>query len=162
MKCAEFKDHLSEYMDGELVLAVRKACEDHLAACPDCRKAYQNLRAVWQELDHLPEVKPSPGFVSEFWTRVASQTTKKDPWAQVLSFFSFKYQMGFAALVLGALIVVSVVNIQRAGHGSIASVDLEFIQNIELAEHFDDINEMDELRDAELIQVLDEFPTEKG
>ena len=162
MKCAEFKYHLSEYVDGELSPALRKACEGHLSICAECRKAHQALQSAWKALGDLPAVEPSSDYVGRFWTRVADREAKKNPWAGVWHVFSVRQQMGFSMLVLGALILLSAVNLYKADNGSSASVDIELIQNIELAEHFDDINEIDEWSDADLIQALDELPVEKG
>ncbi|MGH7932050.1 MAG: anti-sigma factor family protein [Candidatus Binataceae bacterium] len=46
MTCAETLELLHAYVDGELDLVRNLELERHLAQCPDCPRAYENLRAL--------------------------------------------------------------------------------------------------------------------
>lgn len=46
---------LNEYLDGELAGDEQNAAEAHLVACPDCRAALGELRALAAAVESLPE-----------------------------------------------------------------------------------------------------------
>lgn len=47
--------HLNEYLDGELGRRERSAVEAHLATCPDCRAALEELYVLAAEVESLPD-----------------------------------------------------------------------------------------------------------
>lgn len=53
---------LSAYLDGRLEDAVRARLEAHLAGCPTCRQALEELRAVRQALRELPRTAAPRSF----------------------------------------------------------------------------------------------------
>jgi anti-sigma factor RsiW len=57
--CIEWRDKLSEYIDGEMPDGDRRALEAHLAACGDCRSELDALRAAVEAVAALP-VRPAP------------------------------------------------------------------------------------------------------
>lgn len=46
---------LNEYLDGALAPAARAALDAHLAACPDCAARLTQYRALFADLDALPD-----------------------------------------------------------------------------------------------------------
>ncbi|MBI5242827.1 MAG: zf-HC2 domain-containing protein [Elusimicrobia bacterium] len=58
------KERLSEYLDGALADADRKAVDEHLAACADCRAELESLRSVSRLVAGLPK-QPLPAGVME-------------------------------------------------------------------------------------------------
>ncbi len=53
MNCAEWEEKLNAALDGELSDADRAPLEAHLAACADCRRTRDAIRAQSAELEHL-------------------------------------------------------------------------------------------------------------
>jgi anti-sigma factor RsiW len=49
---------LNEYLDSALAPEQRTAVESHLAQCPDCTTRLNGLRALFAELETLPEASP--------------------------------------------------------------------------------------------------------
>ena len=49
---------LNEYLDAALAPEQRSAVEAHLARCPDCTTRLNGLRALFAELETLPETSP--------------------------------------------------------------------------------------------------------
>src|SRR5215217_979773 len=49
MSCQETQQALSLYVDDELALPVRAACDEHLRECPLCRAELAEMRAVSRE-----------------------------------------------------------------------------------------------------------------
>ncbi len=63
MTCHEVRDELSALLDGALPAAERQALEAHLAACADCRRELDQLRATVARLAQLPAARAPAGFV---------------------------------------------------------------------------------------------------
>jgi hypothetical protein len=68
-----WQDRLSEYLDGLLAEAEKRALEDHLQTCESCRTSLAELRAVVERLradpiDEMPEGA---------WPRIASRLTTR-------------------------------------------------------------------------------------
>lgn len=62
MSCQELLDELLGYVDGRLPEAERAAVASHLAQCAACAHRLAEIRRVWELLDQLPELAPSPAF----------------------------------------------------------------------------------------------------
>lgn len=68
-----WKDRLSEYLDGELKEAERRALERHLGACPGCTAALAELAAVVERARALPASPPA----TDLWAGVAARIGAK-------------------------------------------------------------------------------------
>jgi len=62
-------DRLSEHLDGDLTATEREACEAHLAACADCARLLEELKAVAAEARALPAVPPP----AELWRGIEAR-----------------------------------------------------------------------------------------
>ncbi len=60
MTCERPQELFSAYLEGTLDPALRRAVEDHLAACPACEALMAALRKMVQTLAVWPEHEPSP------------------------------------------------------------------------------------------------------
>jgi anti-sigma factor RsiW len=62
-------DRLSDYADGELSGAEKRAVDEHLAGCADCRQVLSELRAVSSRARSLTDAPPAgdlwPGILGE-------------------------------------------------------------------------------------------------
>ncbi len=70
LACQGLDDLLSAYVDGELDRASRKRVQDHIAACPVCRKKQRELLTVSNLLACLAPVIPPPTLHARFLTRL--------------------------------------------------------------------------------------------
>jgi len=61
---------LSDYLDGMLDEDERRQVDEHLEACPSCRKELDDLRKTVQVLAGLPSVDAPEGFVSAVRSRL--------------------------------------------------------------------------------------------
>jgi hypothetical protein len=61
---AHVQDHLSAYLDGELLAPERAAVETHLRTCPECTRHLEELRAVDEAARELDVEAPSGYFDS--------------------------------------------------------------------------------------------------
>ena len=52
--CKKMENKLVEYLDGRARPAERRAMEEHLTACADCRVRADEFRMVWDAMDDVP------------------------------------------------------------------------------------------------------------
>lgn len=167
MKCREFTKLIGDDVDGELSGPVKVSFDRHLAECSVCRKSYEAVSKAWHTLGELPEVEPSPAFVSRFWTWVATEGARKERFASNLADVLRPHAWMPVAVTLSVLVIVGSVNALKMNslQGDVSRLsgsDVELIVNIELAEHFDVIREMDFLEDADVIENLNSLEMERG
>jgi hypothetical protein len=60
MNCEETKQTLSAYLDDELSLPARAACDEHLLHCPVCREELAAMRSLVRGLSALPRPLTPP------------------------------------------------------------------------------------------------------
>ena len=75
--CAGMENKLIEYLDGRAKPAERHALEEHLAACAVCRARAEGFRMVWDALDDLPVLSPSPAFDASLRARIAAEPARR-------------------------------------------------------------------------------------
>ncbi|MEN9723823.1 MAG: hypothetical protein RJB38_1809 [Pseudomonadota bacterium] len=60
MNCFDWNIASSEYLDGSLSPPLKKAADDHLESCADCKERHQHYRLILESLRSLPRsVAPS-------------------------------------------------------------------------------------------------------
>lgn len=62
MRCQKFEEQLADYLDQSLDAEHRRALEEHLEQCGDCREQV----ALWNKLSTLPEEKPAAALRARF------------------------------------------------------------------------------------------------
>src|SRR5262249_56481545 len=62
MRCQEFEEQLADYLHQRLDAEHRRAFEEHLEQCGDCREQV----ALWNKLSMLPEEKPAAALRARF------------------------------------------------------------------------------------------------
>ena len=79
---------------------------EHLAACPSCQAAYQNLIRVLDACDDLPVPEPHPSFESRMWNRLEPQL---HPLKRHWSPWAFHRTRWFAVAAVAAMLVLAFV-----------------------------------------------------
>ena len=64
MNCVEIKETLSSYLDDELSLPARSACDEHLRHCPVCREELELTRSLVRGLSGLSRPAPPPDLIA--------------------------------------------------------------------------------------------------
>ncbi|MCA1557857.1 MAG: zf-HC2 domain-containing protein [Acidobacteria bacterium] len=64
MNCVATKETLSSYLDDELSLPARAACDEHLRHCPVCREELAAARSLVRGLSSLPRPVPPPDLIA--------------------------------------------------------------------------------------------------
>lgn len=162
MDCHEIKKLIPLYLDHELSEADRQKVEAHLQICPDCRREARMLEKSWDLLVEIKAVEPDPNYLARFWKSVDARM----PWyagiyQDVLAAFQ---RRRWAPALAGALIVVLIATIAAvqflqkpkdlAGLAELDETELEMVADIDLAEHYEIINELDFFTDFDVIENL--------
>jgi anti-sigma factor RsiW len=99
-RCAGMENKLIECLDGRAKPAERHALEQHLAACAVCRARAEGFRILWDALDDLPVLSPSPAFDASLRARIAAEPARRRYWDWLPS-----PRLAFAATALVAITV---------------------------------------------------------
>lgn len=101
MNCGHTEKKLVAYLDGRLAIAERRQFEAHLATCEACQEQAAGFRSVWNALDELPALAPSPSFDNRVRARVQQESRRAGFWNRIVP----SPRLAFAAT---ALLVASI------------------------------------------------------
>jgi hypothetical protein len=79
MNCAEIRNRLSEYLDGETAPDMSKMIEGHLAECPECRRRFSELQDLSYAMGTLPTAELPPEFNGELKTKITTIKREHPP-----------------------------------------------------------------------------------
>lgn len=77
MRCADVRENLVAYLDGELEAAERESISSHLDSCEDCRRERETLGSTGDLLAHL---RGDERTVPDLASRVLEAARTIDPW----------------------------------------------------------------------------------
>ena len=66
MICERVKEHLAEYLSGNLEGTTREKLISHLETCARCRAEVEELGSLWRSLELLPSAQPSTALRGRF------------------------------------------------------------------------------------------------
>ena len=136
------EDELILHYYGETDAADESRVESHLASCPGCRSANQQLRRVMTLVDSVAPVEAPPGFERVAWARLepALDANNRSPWKSIFWFPQWALAGGVAALVLAAFVAGRVSSVDPgAGNtpGVAVNIDPERVLQAEVGDHLD-------------------------
>jgi len=157
MNCRDTEKTLVTYLDGKLTVAERRQVEAHLDTCGACRERAEGFRSVWDVLDELPALSPSPAFDHRVRERAQQEPVRAGFW----SWIAPPPRLAFAVT---ALVVASVwlSSFQPARIGVTHPVAGIAIQNNET--EFGMIKDLPVLEDYDVLtsfDVLSELPVQQ-
>lgn len=72
MRCADFLNRYSDLRDGQITdLTILRDMQEHLGACPRCRRYERAIQQGIGALRSLGQIEPSPGFQRELRVQLA-------------------------------------------------------------------------------------------
>jgi len=80
MNHEKFKQLISSYLDGELDAGNRKSVEEHLAACPECRKEYEDLQKFEEVMGMVSLKSPSKELWDAYWASIYNRLERGIGW----------------------------------------------------------------------------------
>ncbi|MDQ3818656.1 MAG: zf-HC2 domain-containing protein, partial [Acidobacteriota bacterium] len=78
MSCQETQQSLSLYVDDQLALPARAACDEHLRECPLCRDELAELRTLRRRLAALAVPAPPAGFAASISDAIFVEASAKE------------------------------------------------------------------------------------
>ena len=123
MKCYEFENHISEYIDGELKMGLRKGFVTHKSDCILCTEKLDDIISMLEEMPNMVKMKTSRDFFNKLNAKIESYENSST--LKVNQFFGFDYisAMGLAA----AMVLVVVASYLLVTEDSVPIVDLDKI-----------------------------------
>jgi len=105
MKCHQIQNRLSAFQDGELKDREQEKISEHLGKCSACRKRYEEMEKVWQDLGNLKEISPQPGFYGQLSNKIKEINERR-----LLTRFRWLFQLfspswATAALLIGGVLM---------------------------------------------------------
>lgn len=82
MTCEQCKDKLTEFIEGDLSSDEKQQLQAHLADCPECARALQEMRGLLAVLHGLPEVEPPAGLRESLRNIATDAVTSAPSWWQ--------------------------------------------------------------------------------
>lgn len=77
MECKDLRELVVQYSSGDLPDGDKDFVETHLRECGECSALLRRSDALWSLLDEWKDVEPRTEFVSEFWSRVSKEESRK-------------------------------------------------------------------------------------
>lgn len=162
MACDVYRDKLIEYLDGELIVAVRADLEAHLDQCAGCRAELQDLRETLSLIAQIPAPEPSEAFWHQYLREIRQKTERVPWWTSALRRWSATLVLRpipavvvAVVLVLGAVVTWRTLTERPAmpelrslemTHQLLVTQDLEVLQEMELLEDWELFEEWELIR----------------
>jgi hypothetical protein len=113
MSCKDIEQKLPAYLEDDLSLQEKGLVEEHLASCPLCKKAMENLEKTENLIREMEDVEPPPWFTQKIMSRVRGKAQQKE---SIFRKFFYPLQIKIPIQVLTTiLIAVLAIQIYRVG-----------------------------------------------
>jgi hypothetical protein len=113
MVCKHIEQKLPAYLEDALPPQEKGLVEEHLASCPQCKKAMENLEKTEKLIREMDEVEPPPWFTQKIMSRVREETQQKESIFRKF-FYPLHIKIPIQALAT-VLIAVLAIQIYRVG-----------------------------------------------
>lgn len=166
MNSENIRELIPLYIENELEPDEIKLVKEHLEKDPALKAYAEELQKMWQLLDKVETIKPSPAYVSEFWTKLSKEKTWGEKMSEAISvkLIPKKWVPVLSALCVVLLITAYFQNypvhqstLPSAEIAGLIEDDLEFFENYELAENLEVIEDIELLEDMELLEQWEEL-----
>ena len=165
MKPEDIKQLIPLYLEEELEPQDYQLVKDALAQDAALRQYAQELQSAWDSLDELEEVKPSPNFVSNFWTELSAREAPVNIFGRIRQYL---YNNRVAPVFAGicGILLLSIVLLKGPFLGSNTDIrefsqltmdEIEILENIELVENLEIIEDLDFLEDLDVIDEMEKL-----
>lgn len=113
--CKIFRLMADEYIEGELTAAEMREFEAHIAECEDCRKEFEELRALKEAIRSAEEEMPE-GLHSRIMASIEAEPKKK-PRRKAAFFRGAAISVACVMLCLSATLAITLIPMWRSGTG---------------------------------------------
>jgi len=163
MECQKVKTLIPIFLDHELEPQETEAVKEHLGNCLSCRKELKLYQESWALLSDWKDLEPAPGYVSRFWTKLATERSFESRILEGIRTILAPQRLTPALATLSVIVFVGAFVFKqylptREAEQALAKMapeEIEFVQNIELAQHIDVIENIDVIEDLDILENLD-------
>lgn len=152
MNCTKIDAKWIVYFDGKATPSERREVESHLISCSACRQRAEEYRAMWDLLDEMPEILPSPSFDAAVRARAAAEP-RRGLWAWLVPSPRLAFAVSML-LVLTAWIALRPVAPIPATNSPVTAVaqvngeaDFQAVSDLQVLENYDVVSNFDALSD---------------
>ena len=78
MNCLQAEEHFSDHLEDTLDYQTLQGFEAHLAECEACQHEYARFQESVKVVQELPQIEPSPYFMSTLQQRLATEQREPD------------------------------------------------------------------------------------
>ena len=119
LRCKQVKNHLPDYLEGDLSLDDRASVDEHIGQCADCAIEVHEMEETVLLLRGLPEPEIPPMIAANVMRRIRSGETERGFWARVGRGFASVLEPSFvlpaSAMAVAALAVVTLQSPSQLG-----------------------------------------------
>ena len=119
LRCKQVKNHLPDYLEGDLSLDDRASVDEHIGQCADCAIEVHEMEETVLLLRGLPEPETPPMIAANVMRRIRSGETERGFWARVGRGFASVFEPSFvlpaSAAAVAALAVVTLQSPSQLG-----------------------------------------------
>jgi anti-sigma factor RsiW len=164
MNCGQTEKKLIAYLDGKLGVAERRQMEAHLVTCAVCQERAAEFRSVWDVLDELPALTPSPIFDTRVRARVQQEPIRARFWSWIVP--SPRMVFAVTALLIASIWLSSFqpgrLVVTHPPTGAIvqnAEADFGMIKDLPVLEDYDVLTSFDALSELPVQQIVQSQPS---
>lgn len=162
MDCHEIEKLIPLFLDHELGDSDDQQVEAHLLSCPDCRREARAIEKSWDLIGDIKAVEPDASYMARFWQSVDEQMPR---YAKIYKDVQAAFmQRRWVPVLAGAVVVVLISTIATVQYlqkpppvavlTELDEAEIEMVANIDLAEHYEVIHELDFFSDFDIIENL--------
>ena len=163
MNCPNVQKLIPLYLDNQLKDNELQVVKSHINGCSHCQKEIELYQKSWDALKNLKEIDPAPGYISRFWSRVATDKSFSQKLAEGIRGVLTSWQWAGTLVTASIVVIVGFFSLKNFLPGTnvesaLAKMhpeELELVSNLELAQNLDVIENIDVLEDLEVIENLD-------
>jgi len=147
MNCTKIDAKWIAYFDRKASPSERREVEAHLALCSACRQRAEEYRAMWDVLDELPQIQPSPSFDAAVRARAAAEP-RRGLWMWLVPSPRLAFAVSML-LVLSVWIASRPVAPSPVANATQANGEADFqaVSNLQVLENYDVVSNFDALSD---------------
>jgi len=123
MNCYKFENHISEYIDGELKMGVRKGFVTHKLDCILCKEKLEGIIAIVKEMPNIARIQTSGDFLNKLHQKIESYENRSPLKMGRIFGFDYASAVGLAA----AMVLVVSASYLLVTEDSVPIVDLDKI-----------------------------------
>jgi predicted anti-sigma-YlaC factor YlaD len=80
MACQDFRDLIMGYLDDELEDEQKRAFEEHLTKCPECKGEVEEFRRIIQVTDEVMLAEPEDRIWQQYWSSIYNRIERGVGW----------------------------------------------------------------------------------